>query len=255
MLKRAVELSERDEPEVHGDGISEQALTEAADELGLDVGAVRRAAAEERLGVLGGERRLLDRLAGPACISATRVVERPASELFGVVDQWLRRDGVLRRRRLDDRTMSAEYSRRSDPAASFQRFVRSVRGREQLGRVRRLRVVVRAVDDDRSVVALVADLELERTVTVGAGSSVAGVGSALSVAEAVTGTRWLWLGVPASAAAGLGVLRWRAAGLPDVEAALQGVLDRVAVHEPTAGVLADVRDRLRSGLTRPRRSA
>jgi hypothetical protein len=43
--------------------------------------------------------------------------------------------------------------------------------------------------------------------------------------------------------------------VPDVEVAMQGVLDRVLAADPATGVVADVRERLRSGLVRPRRTA
>lgn len=255
VLRRALELAERDLVTTTHDGISELALIEAAEELGMDARCVRRAAAEERLGVLHDDTRAIDRLVGPAVVSATRVVALPAAELFEVADQWLRRNGSLRRRRFDPATLVAEYARRSDPIAGLQRTARAMRGHEQLGRVRRLRVVVQPVDPHRSVVALVADLELERTIAVTGGSSVAGAGSTVAVVEALSSTPWWWLGLPASCAAGLGVLRWRARGVPDVELALQGVLDRVAETDGTGpGVLADVRDRLLAGLGRPRRA-
>lgn len=255
VLRRALELAERDLERSSLDGVSEQALVEAAEELGMDPGSVRRAVAEERLGVLDGTSPRMDRLAGPAVVSATRVVDLPAPTLFDVADQWLRRNGTVRRKRFDPSSLVADYTRRSDPVASVQRTARVVRGHEQLGRVRRLHVVVQPVEDTRSVIALVADLGTERTAAVAGGSTVAGAGSALAVAQALSTTPWLWLGVPASAAAGVGVLRWRAHGVPDVELALQGVLDRVASDDPGAGVLADVRDRLLSGLARPRRTA
>ncbi len=255
VLRRALELAERDLAPTEVDGISEQALIEAAEELGMDARSVRRAAAEERLGVLEGETRAVDRLAGPAVVSATRIVALPAAELFEVADQWMRRSGALRRRRFDASSLVADYARRSDPLAGVQRTARTVRGQEHLGRVRRLRVVVQPVDPHRSVVALVADLELERTVAVTGGSTVAGAGSTLSLIEVLSGAPWWWVGVPASVAAGFGVLRWRARGVPDVELELQGVLDRVADADGSApGVLADVRDRLLAGLGRPRRA-
>ena len=100
--------------------------------------------------------------------------------------------------------------------------------------------------------ALVADLELDRALAVTGGSSVAGVGSAIAALSQVP---WHWLGVPASVAAGAGVLRWRARGVPDVELALQGVLDRVVALDVPPSVLADVRERLLSTRSRPRRTA
>jgi hypothetical protein len=255
VLRRALELAERDLGSTPADVVSEQALVEAAEELGVDPRAVRRAAAEERLGVLAGSSHTLDQLVGPPQVSATRVVDVPAAELMELVDAWLRRNGTLRRRRLDQAALVAAYTRRSDLIAGVQRTARVVRGEEHLGRVRRLQVVVQPIDGQRSVVALVADLDLERTLAVTGGSSVAGVGSTVAAVEALSVTPWLWLGVPASVAAGVGVLRWRARSVPDVEAALQGVLDRVIALDTSPGVLADVRERLLAGLSRQRRTA
>lgn len=244
MLRRAIELAERDHVADDLDGVSEQALVEAADELGVDVGAVRRAAAEERLGVLDHEHRFVDRLAGPATVSATRFVDGAADHVMALVDAWLRRSGGLKRRRLGADGVSADYVRRSDAVAGVQRTLRSVTGREDLGRVRRVRVVVQPVDATCCVVALVADLEVERTVALVGGSSVAGVGSAVSVVQAVTTWPLWWAGVPASVAAGVGLLRLRVRTVPDTEVSLQGVLDRVSVAEEPVGVLGDVRERL-----------
>lgn len=256
VLRRAVELAERDAGPRRPDGVSEQALVEAAEELGVDPTAVRRAAAEERLGVLhGAVASRVDRVAGPASVSVTRVVALPAAEAMDVVDQWLRRNGTLRRRRLDEPALVAEYARRSDLLAGLQRSVRSVRGQEHLGRVRRLRVVVEPSGPERAVVAMVADLELERTAALTGGGSIAGVGSSWALVEAIGSSAWWWAGVPASLAAGLGVVRWRARSVPDVEVALQGVLDRVAADDLGGGVIADVRERLRAGWPRPGRTA
>lgn len=255
VLRRAVALAERDLLAAPADLVPEQALLEAAEELGMDPGAVRRAAAEERLGVLVAASSAMDRLAGPSQVSATRVVDLPADQVMAVADQWLRRNGTLRRRRLDADGLVGDYARRSDPLAGAQRALRSLSGREQLGRVRRVRVVAQPIEAGRSVVALVADLEGERTVAVAGGASAAGAGSAFSVVEAVSSSPWWWAGVPASVAAGLGVVRWRARSVPDVELALQGVLDRVVDQDPSPGRLSGVTDRLRSTWVGGRRTA
>ncbi len=255
MLHRAIELAEAASSDTDH-GISEQALAEAADELGVDPSAVRVAAAEERLGVLDAETGWRTRLAGPGLIATTRLVDAASAPTMERIDQWLRRNGTLRRRRLDTAGLVAEYTRRSDAAAGFQRAVRSVAGREHLGRIRRLRVVVRPVGEDRCVAALVADLEAEQSVALAGGSTIAGVGTTASAIEALgPAAAWWWLGVPVSAVAGLGMMRWRAHGLPDVRSELDGVLERILVEDAVPGVLGDVRERLLGGLTRPRRSA
>jgi hypothetical protein len=257
VLRRAIELAERDSQCDRPDLVSEAALAEAAEELGMDPGVVRRAAAEERLGVLADAEQRLDRLAGPAVVSATQVVDAPASQVLAMADQWLRRSG-LRRRRLDEPALSADYVRRADPVATTQRLARSISGREHLGRIRRVRVVVQPLDEHRSVVALVADLSAERGAAVLGGSALAGAGSvaAVGVEVGIDAIQvWPLLGIPVSVSAGYGVVRLRAATVPDVEVALQGVLDRVARPDPVPTRLTDVRDRLLGGLERARRGA
>jgi hypothetical protein len=126
--------------------------------------------------------------------------------------------------------------------------MRSVTGHEQLGRVGQLRVTAHPMDDDRSLVVLAADLGVERTAVLAGGSSVALVGSTASVAEMFLWTGWTWIGVPVSAALGLGIFRARAHALPDVELSLEGALDRIAAGDLPVGVLDDVRARLRTGM-------
>jgi hypothetical protein len=242
VLRRAVELSDRAQEDPGGFGISERALVEAADELGVASGSVLQAIGEERLGVLEPPRHRADRLVGPPTVTAIRVLDGRPDELLDALDAWLRHAGSLRRQRRAEG--EANYRRRSDAVAGVQRTLRSLTGEEDLRRVDRLTVSARPVDADRSVVALVADLRVQRAVALAGGTGVAGLGSAASSLFALGGTEWLWLGVPASAAAGVGILAARAAGLPDVQVALDGVLDRLAAGDvPTRG-LTDVRRRL-----------
>ncbi len=262
VLRRAIDLAEQQTGDTHH-GLSESALIEAAEELGVDPAAVRLAAAEERVGLLATRHGRVDRLVGPAVVSATRVIDLPSDEAMDAVDRWLRRVGSLRRQRRSDTDgpgAMAVYTRRSDAAAGLQRTVRSVAGQEQLGRVGRLRVDTypldpEAPDDERSLVVLSADLGVERTAVLAGGSTVAVAGSTSSVAAVLAGVPWVWIGIPASAAVGLGAFRVRAHGLPDVRMSLDGVLDRIAAGDLPGGVLDDVRSRLRSGLSKSRRTA
>lgn len=256
VLRRAIDLADRRSAEPHG--LSEAALIEAAEELGIDPATVRLAAAEERVGMLAGTPGRVDRLVGPAVVSAARVLDVPSAQAMDQVDSWLRRVGSLRRQRRTDDDVAgsvAVYTKRSDPAAGLQRTLRSVAGQEQLARVGRLRVTAHPMDADRSLVVLAADLGVERAAVLAGGSSVAAAGSAASVAAGLSWVPWLWVGVPASAALGLGVFRARVHGLPDVELSLDGVLDRIAAGDLPGGVLDDVRSRLRTGLGRSRRTA
>ena len=252
MLRRAVELAESDPDRGDGaQGISEQALVEAAEELGVDVAVVRRAAVEERMGLLVPTHRFGDGLVGPGALTVHRIVQGDPADVLDSVDGWLRKIGSLRRQRRD--AGSASYQRRSDVAAWFQRTARSIRGAEDVSRVRRLTVECTPVDNDRTMLVLRADLQLERDLTVASGAGVAGVGSSIAAIEAFAVSPWLWLGVPASLAAGTGILVARSHGVPDVEASMHGVLDRVAAGDVPASVLGGVTDRVLRNVGRSRR--
>lgn len=254
ILRRAIELGEPDASS-RPDGVSERALVEAAEELGLDPAVVRLAAGEERLGLLRQQHQRGDKLVGPGVVVVTRTVESPATELMERTDAWLRRHGSLRRARLGVDPLVAEYTRRSDAAAGIQRTIRSFTGQESLGELRRLRVLIHPLEERRSILALGADLQTERQLALYGGSSVAGAGATLSVVQTFAMSPWWWAGVPASVAGGYGIMRWRASKVPDVEVALNGVADRVAAGDMPTGVIEDVRDRLLGGLMRPQRRA
>jgi hypothetical protein len=253
VLHRAVQLSDHAQDDHGALAISERALVEAADELGVASGSVLQAISEERLGLLDSPRRRADRLVGPATVTSVRIAEGTPDELLDALDAWLRHAGALRRQRRGGN--EASYRRRSDAVAGVQRTLRSLTGEEDLRRVDRLSVRVRQVDPGRCLVALEADLRVERAVALAGGSGVAGLGSAASSLFALGGTEWLWLGVPASAAAGVGILAARAAGVPDVQVALDGVLDRVVAKDVPGGMFSDVRRRLVDSTTSRVRSA
>jgi hypothetical protein len=177
-----------------------------------------------------------------------RIVDGRRSDVLAHTDEWLRR-AAFRRRRFSP--SFAEYSRRGDPVAVAQRAVRSVGGHEGLGSVRQLRVTAEPIGADATVLALIVDLEPQRKLTLAGGGSVAGAGVTASAVEASLVTPWIWLGVPASVAAGYGILRARARTLPDIETALNGALDRIAAADLPPSALGGVRDQLTSrGLSR-----
>ncbi len=251
ILSRAIELTDDAAGHDRSPGLSEQALIEAAEELGVEPAAVRRAASEERLGLLDEPSRRVDALVGPGVVVVTRLVDDPAAAVVERADRWVRRSGGLSRRRLSADALVADYARRPGVVTTARRSIASLRAGEDLGRVRRLRVLAHPVDDRRCILALAADLELERTATIAAGSTIAGVGSAVSLVEALTAVPWWWIGVPVSLAGGVGVLRVRARTVGEVELALDGVVARVAQGDVPAGVISDVRARLLGGITRP----
>lgn len=240
VLRRAVELAE--EPGDARDDVPLRALIEAAAELDIDADRVHLAVAEEHLGLLAEEHRRADAVLGPDRVLRARVVPGRPEDVLDRVDAWMRRDRVLRRvRRSGDR---AVYARRSDPAAAAQRAVRSASGKERLGHVRRLQVVVAPAGEDRTLVGLVVDAHRSRTAAAAGGVGVAATGVVTAGVSALTWVPWAWLGIPVAAAGGVGVMAARKAYLSDVVPELDGVLDAVATGTTPSSVLDGLAGRL-----------
>ena len=244
VLRRAVEL---------GDGAADggdqdfdpAVLVAAAADLGVPAAAVHRAVAEERAGLLDEEPSRLDRIVGPATVSAARVVGMEPAAVMGLADEWLRR--VWGFRRLRTTGTVADYRRRTDVVAGMQRSARSLTGRERTERVRRLRLLVHPLDADSSIVAVVVDVGSSRALAEAGGATVATGGSALSAAAALTWVPWAWVGVGASAAAGAGVMVARRSWVQGIDVELEAVLDRVEEGRRPPSVIGGLSDRLLGG--------
>jgi hypothetical protein len=241
VLRRAVELD--DLPAEHGRDISERALIEAAQELGIDAAEVQRAIAEERLGLLAGDARPGDVLLGPDRYAAARIVDGDRTGALDLVDLWLRRGGTLRRVRRQDGW--AEYTRRRDPVAAVQRAALTVNGQERLAHVRRLRVLAADAGAGRTLVGLVVDVSASRAAAAAGGVTVAATGIVTAGATALTWVPWAWLGVPVAAAGGVGVMAARKGYVADVDDELEAVLDLVASGSAPASTLDGLASRLR----------
>ncbi len=239
VLRRAVELG--DQPGTDDD-FDLEVLVSAANDLGVSSTAVHRAMAEEQAGLLGAEAGGVDRLVGPAAISAARVVPLPAGEAMALTDEWLRRPWAFKRVRAT--AAVAEYRRRKDVVAAMQRSARSLTGKENADKVKSLRVVTRELAPQETIVAVVVDLQASRTFAEVGGSFVAGAGTLMSTVSALAWAPWAWLGIPASAAAGAGVLATRRAWTHGIDVELEGLLDRVADMERPPTVIGGLTDRL-----------
>ena len=206
--------------------MSHRALIEAAEELGISPAQVRRAIAEEQLGLLAADHRFGDALVGPDRYAVARVLRGGSEEVLDRVDAWMRRGRSLRRiRRSDD---WAEYARRKDPVAAAQRAARTVSGQEQLARVRHLRVLVADAGAGRTLVGLVVDVSRSRTAAAAGGVTVAATGAATAGITAMAWLPWAWVGVPVAAAGGVGVMAARKGYVSDVDVELEAVLDVIA---------------------------
>ena len=237
IIRRAIELDDAVSPAAP-DRLSESALREAAEELGIDVAAVRQAAAEERLGIHPDPPSLLERLVGTSRILAVRPFDCPPAEALERVDAWMRRASGFRR--ISASGNSAEYRRRTDPMAAVQRVSRSITGREHLASsIDRLEVLVEPLEDGTSLVGFSVDREIGQTATLVSAGAVAGGGSIASVllAGPITDEWYLMFGVPAALIAGWGIGAARKLSLKETEVNLNGVAQAIA-SEPTFGEFA-----------------
>ena len=240
VLRRAVELD--DDPGEGDDTFDTDVLEAAAGDLGVPTTAVHRALAEEQAGLLAGDPGGLDRLAGPSAVSAARLVDGEPQEVMALVDAWLRRQWAFKRLRATPTV--AEYRRRTDVVATMQRSARSLTGKENADKVRSVRVITHAAAADRTIVAVVVDLQASRTFAEVGGTFVAGSGTLMSVVSALSWAPWAWLGVPASAAAGAGVLATRRAWTRGIDTEIEGLLDRVEAGEEPPTVISGLTERL-----------
>ncbi|UDY33992.1 hypothetical protein [Dermatobacter hominis] len=247
VLRRAVQLDGVDDVDQR---VSVQALLDAADELGIDRAEVRRAVVEEELGLLERRPRRADALLGPERFVVARVVEGSVDGLTDCVDQWMRKGRVLRRARStpagEGTSGWVEYARRNDPVAGAQRAVHAVQGGERLAHVRKVRVVVTALDDRRCVVGLLVDATRSRQNAAAGGTAVTVTGVAASAVGLLP--PWGWGaavgGAVASAAAGAGVMWSRKAYTSQIDDELESVLDAVASGERPPSVIEGVTSRL-----------
>jgi hypothetical protein len=167
------------------------------------------------------------------------------------VDDWLRRPWAFKRVRGTESV--GEYRRRTDVVAGMQRSARSLTGKENADKVKSVRVLIRELDPARSIVALVVDLEASRTYAEVGGSFVAASGTLLSSVSALVWAPWAWLGIPASAAAGVGVMATRNSWTHGIDLELEGLLDRIEVGERPPSMIGGLTDRLLGGGSTPQR--
>ncbi|MCP4435360.1 MAG: hypothetical protein GY812_07680 [Actinomycetia bacterium] len=241
VLRRAVELG--DQPGTADDAFEPDVLVSAASDLGVPTTAVHRALAEEQAGLLADDAGAVDRLAGPAAVSAARVVDMKPGAAMSLADEWLRRTWAFKRVRSTEQV--ADYRRRTDVVATVQRSARSLTGKENADKVRSIRLITHELEAQRSIVAMVVDLQSSRTFAEVGGSFVAGGGTVMSTVSALAWAPWAWLGIPASAAAGAGVLATRRAWTRGIDVELEGLLDLIEAGEVPPSMVGGLAERFR----------
>ena len=197
VLARAAELQGLSSGDTNEEAIEESKLLEIAKEAGLSITSVRQALAEERTHIRNEsdeDARWLVRVAGPAVVTASRVVTGEPEAMVAVLDNWMQREECLQvQRRFNDRVV---WEARNDWVGAVKRGLR-IGGRSyQLARARQVAATVVPVDEDRCLVRLDADLSPSRKTVVRAGGAVAGLGVA-------TGATMIGIGEAAHLAAAI----------------------------------------------------
>lgn len=203
ILRRAVQLS--DQAYVVAERLPVSSLEEVAAELQMPASAVAEALAEYRAGGLdpsedGPKRTVTDRLVGPSQVtvrSRTGLDEREVQERLRL---WLKRRHRLRTRVDAEGTVVA--IRRRGIVTTAVRQVRGATGSAGLSGMREVRGAAVSVDDQQTMICVVADVGEQRTQSVLTGSAVAIGGSAVVGTVAAVTAPVTLVGVPVAVGTG-----------------------------------------------------
>jgi hypothetical protein len=235
VLARAAELQAgQAEP---SEGMTEAQLVEVGKEVGIPPEHVRQALAEERTRVAVPEQRgLVGSLFGGEMASASRIVRGNAAQVLARIDEWMQREESLRpKRRYVDRLT---WEARRDLVGNIKTSLNLGGRAYALSSADEVGATVVAIDDERCIVRLDADLRESRRRRVG-WSAVAGGGllaSALALvgytivipeASALVGSvvGGVWAATGAATAAGLAAAQ--RSRVARAQLALEQVLDQL----------------------------
>jgi hypothetical protein len=238
VLARAAELQALapDTPEL----LTEEQILEVGREVGLAPAALRQALAEERSRiVVPSEHGMTARLFGARAACAMRTMRGTPERLLAVLDRWMVTDELLQpKRRFPDRVT---WEPRRGVWAAVHRGM-NFRGRGfALARAAEVGATAVAVDAERTIVRLEADLAPARgeRVRLSGATAVSGLGAggaAAVIAAMLLPPTAIGVGVVAAAAllpaaAGMGgayaIARQHAAALTRAQLALEQLLDRL----------------------------
>ncbi|MGB8858277.1 MAG: hypothetical protein WCC60_03425 [Ilumatobacteraceae bacterium] len=203
VLRRASDLT-ASAPETASHAISEEALLVAAAEVGLDPAVVRVSLAIERLGPVARPSRA-DRIIGADEVVVERLLALDADEAIERLDDLMVREHQLRTRRT--RPTSREWHKRSGAVGAVQRAAKSVTGDAGLSKVARVQATSSAVDDERSVLRVVADRRGQRAGMAAAGAVVGGIGLTAATVAGLLVSPLLLVTTPVAVGAAAGVAR------------------------------------------------
>jgi hypothetical protein len=250
VLRRALELTEPALADpIRVDQV--EVLRRVADDLGIPSGALERALAEERAGLLAPLRRtrrrsLVEVLAGPAEIDVERTLSIPGDPL-GELDVWLQKAHALRRRSIQSNR--GVWERRRDPVAAVRRSVGSLVGEAGLGQLAEIRAEQVDLGDER-LVRLRADVHARRAGYVAGGATLGAAGLTGVVVLGVIVAPVAFVAAPVAVVAGGLVAARHRARARETARELERLLDQVASGEAPRGSFGAVA-RQWSGPRRP----
>jgi hypothetical protein len=178
VLARAAELQAGAADDSSG-ALTEAQVLDLGKEAGIDPAVLRQALAEERSRVeLPVESGFAARVAGPAHVSATRTVRGTPASVMRALDAWMQQAECMQVvRRLEDR---ATWEARRGFVGNLTRGLNLAGRSYQLCRARQVAATVSAIDAQRTLVRLDADLSNGRDTQVRVGGVTAGVGLSAS---------------------------------------------------------------------------
>jgi hypothetical protein len=235
VLSRAAELqASAADP---GESMTDAQLLELGKEVGISTEFLKQALAEERTRVaLPDESAQGGGFFGPSIATASRVVRGKPADLIGQIDRWMQKEELLQvKRRFTDRLT---WEPRRDFFTNMSRTFNFGGRGYALRNASEVGATVVAIDDDRSLVRLDADMSSSRQRSVGWGivTSVGGAGlgaGALALAASIPGgsipIAGMVAGAWAVAGAGgaYGIARGQRRSVLRAQLALEQVLDRV----------------------------
>ena len=174
VIARAAELQLSNSADPSG-LLTEEQVLELGREVGLAPEALRQALAEERTRVvLPEESGWVARQFGPARASASRTVRGTPAQALAVLDAWMQRDECLQvKRRFADRLT---WEPRRDLFGSLRRGLNLGGRGYALSRAAEVAATAVAVDGERVLVRLDADLASTRTAQLRAGAASTATG-------------------------------------------------------------------------------
>jgi len=227
--------------------ISEQALVDAAAEVGIDPSAVRRALAVERLDP-PPRRHTGDRVLGASLRTVDAEVVGSAPDVLALIDSWLVDGHHLRRDRLRD--ARGVWTRRRGILGRTVRTVRGATGEGRLGRVRRVSASTAETGTGTTMVRVELDQSpSRRRAAVGAGATAVAVVGVAAVGVA-TGPVFL-VGVPIALLAGVGVTGRARSQAADTAREIDRVLDAVDQGIAPTRLRVDIARRIAGRPTHP----